>query len=114
MHERSPRFALKFQVVYDDGETFMAGPVVNISESGMFLETVMPLEPGKEVRLTPLLPEQDGVWEIEGVVVRKADYDLDNAFDRTPGMGIRFKDVSSENLAQIRRLIASKGKKREG
>lgn len=70
MQDRSPRYSLKLQVVYDDGNAFMSGPVVDISESGVFIETVMPLEPGTEVRLTPLLPEEAGLFEIPGTVVR--------------------------------------------
>jgi uncharacterized protein (TIGR02266 family) len=110
VQDRSPRYTLKLQIVYDDGNAFMSGPVVDISESGVFLETVMPLDPGAEVRLTPLLPEDAGLFEILGVVVRKNEYDLDNHFDRTPGMGVRFKDVSPESLAQLRRLF-EKGKR---
>jgi uncharacterized protein (TIGR02266 family) len=105
VQERSPRYALKLQIVYDDGNAFMSGPVVDISESGVFIETVMPLEPGAKVRLTPLLPEESGLFEISGEVVRKNEYDLDNHFDRTPGMGIRFVDISEDGRAQLRRLF---------
>jgi uncharacterized protein (TIGR02266 family) len=105
VQERSPRYVLKLQIVYDDGNAFMSGGVVDISESGVFIETVMPLEPGTEVRLTPLLPEEAGLFEISGVVVRKNEYDLDNHFDRTPGMGIRFKDVTPDAQAQLNRLF---------
>ena len=54
MQDRSPRFSLKLQIVYDDGNAFMSGPVVDMSETGVFIETVMPLEPGTEVRHRPL------------------------------------------------------------
>jgi len=110
LQERSPRYSLKLQIVYDDGNAFMSGPVVDISESGVFIETVMPLDPGVEVRLTPLLPEESGLFEIRGVVVRKNEYDLDNHFDRTPGMGVRFTQVDNDALAQLRKLF-EKGKR---
>jgi hypothetical protein len=105
MQERSPRHHLKFQVVYDDGNAFMSGPVVDISDTGLFIETVMPLEPGTEVRLTPLLPEDVGLFEILGVVVRRQEYDLDNHFDRTPGMGVVFKDITDDARKQLRTLL---------
>ena len=111
VQDRSPRYSLKLQVVYDDGNAFMSGPVVDISESGVFIETVMPLEPGSEVRLTPLLPEEAGLFEILGVVVRKNEYDLDNHFDRTPGMGVRFKDITPDARDQIRKLFEKAKKK---
>ena len=110
--QRSPRYALRLQLVFDDGQNFMSGPVVDISESGVFIETVMPLPTGTNVRITPLVPEEDGLLELEGTVVRKADYDLDNHFDRTPGMGVQFKNVTPELLKQIRGLI-ERGKKKD-
>ena len=53
--ERKPRFSLKLQIVYDDGNSFMSGRVIDMSETGVFIETVMPLEPQTQVRLMPLL-----------------------------------------------------------
>lgn len=104
--ERKPRFQLKLQIVYDDGQSFMSGPVADMSETGVFIETVMPLEPQTRVRLMPLLPDEDGMFELEGVVVRKAEYDLDNHFDRTPGMGIKFVDVTPDQNAAVEKLLA--------
>jgi hypothetical protein len=108
--ERKPRFQLQLQIVYDDGQSFMSGPVADMSETGVFIETVMPLEPQTRVRLMPLLPDEDGMFELEGEVVRKADYDLDNHFDRTPGMGIKFVDLTPDQSAALEKLLA-RGKK---
>jgi PilZ domain len=107
---RSPRYVLKLQIVYDDGNSFMSGPVSNMSDTGVFIETVMPLNAGTKVRLLPLVPEEDGMFEIDGVVTRRVDYDLDNHRERTPGMGIAFKDLSPEQKADLDRLLA-KGSK---
>jgi uncharacterized protein (TIGR02266 family) len=104
---RKKRYNVSFEIVFDDGEGFMSGPVIDISETGCFIETVMPLDAGKRVRLTPLLPGESGIFEIEGEVVRKQDYDLDNHFDRTPGMGIRFVDLDKGHLEHLKRLLAS-------
>jgi len=104
--DRKPRFSLKLQIVYDDGASFMSGPVLDMSETGVFIETVMPLEPGTAVRLMPLVKDDDSsVLELEGEVVRKADYDLDNHFDRTPGMGIRFVDMNDEQRSAIASIL---------
>lgn len=111
---RKPRVTIKLQIVYDDGQSFMSGPVLDLSETGVFIETVMPLSPGTRVRLTPLVTEDDtAVLEIEGEVVRKADYDLDNHFDRTPGMGIRFINVADDQRAAIAAFMA-RGTKKSG
>jgi uncharacterized protein (TIGR02266 family) len=97
--ERKPRVHLKLQIVFDDGTSFMSGPVVDISETGVFIETVMPLQPGARVRMIPLINDEQSMVELEGLVVRKADYDLDENFDRIPGMGVRFVDLSDEQTA---------------
>lgn len=111
--ERKPRFQLKLQIVYDDGASFMSGPVADMSESGVFIETVMPLDPGTRVRLMPLLPDEDNIFEIVGEVVRKADYDLDNHFDRTPGMGIRFVDLEADQRSALAELL-KRGRQQSG
>jgi hypothetical protein len=109
---RSPRFSLKLQIIYDDGNSFMVGPVADMSDSGVFIETVMPLSPGTDVRLMPLSPEQNGNFEFEGKVVRKADYDLDNHFDRIPGMGVQFINLSAAQKRDLQTLL-DKGKKKD-
>jgi c-di-GMP-binding flagellar brake protein YcgR len=103
---RAPRYPLTFQIVYDDAEGFMTGPVVDISETGCFVETVMPLKPGMKVRMTPLVDDKSKLFEIEGEVVRKNDYDLDNHFDRTPGMGIRFINVDELTRTHLVELFS--------
>ena len=109
--ERKPRVPLKLQVIYDDGQSFMSGPVIDISETGLFSETVMPLPPGTLVRVTPLTSDTETALDFEGEVVRKADYDLDNHFDRIPGMGIRFVNVGDEERKTISQLVGrGKGK----
>lgn len=107
--ERKKRYQMSLEIVYDDGEGFMSAPVVDISESGCFVETVMPLDPGTRVRLTPLLPTDAGVHELDGEVVRKNEYDLDNHFDRVPGMGIRFVDADAEQIEKLRALLEKQG-----
>jgi uncharacterized protein (TIGR02266 family) len=104
--ERKPRFStVQFDVVYDDGEGFMSAKVLDLSESGVFLETVMPLSPGTRVRMTPLLPEETGLFELDGEVVRKEDYDDGRMMERPAGMGIRFLDVSAQQLDRLLRLL---------
>ena len=103
--ERKKRYQLNMDVVYDDGEGFMCGPCIDVSESGIFIETVMPLTPATKVRVIPLLPEKAGMFEFEGEVVRQNDYDLDNHFDRTPGMGIRFIDPDPEQVTVLRKYL---------
>lgn len=107
--QRKTRFAVNFEVVFDDGEGFMSGPLVDISETGCFIETVMPPEPGKRVRITPLVPGDVGIFEFEGEVVRKNDYDLDEHFDRIAGVGVRFVDADPDQLKKLREYLETAG-----
>jgi uncharacterized protein (TIGR02266 family) len=105
--ERAERYSLRFPVAYDDGEGLMTGYVVDLSESGLFIETVMPLEAGRTVRITPLLPETAGIFELEVAVVRAFEYDPDVLMKRPPGMGVRFTSLSDEEKANLRQLFAA-------
>lgn len=104
--ERKPRYSnLRFHVAYDDGEGFMTATVFNISETGVFLETTMPLSPGKSVQLTPLLSESAGLFELDGEVVRTEESEGDG-LGRPNGMAVRFVGLSDELSAQLRALLA--------
>ncbi len=103
--DRSIRYDMKFEVVFDDGEAFMAGPVVNVSETGLYIETTMPPPAGTLVRITPLLPESAGLFEFEAEVVRKNDLDYDEHFDRIPGMGLRFVNMSDDEKSHLKTLL---------
>ncbi len=105
MHSRAERFKVDFRVVWDDGESYFTGPVMNFSETGLFIETAMPVPAGRKVTIIPLV---DGValFELQGTVVREVPEDLDNAPDRTTGMGVNFIDIKPEQVAELRRMIA--------
>ena len=106
--ERKTRYSLPVRIAYDDGESFMTADVVNISETGVFLETVMPLKPGTRVTLSPLVEDELGVGELTGEVVRKEDHDPDD-ITNVPGMGIRFVDVDEEAIARLREHLEEEG-----
>jgi hypothetical protein len=101
---RSERHKVRFKLVYDDGDTFNAGTVRDVSETGLFLETALPLAKGTDVTLTPL--ESDELFEARGKVVRVEEYDGGNP----GGMGIEFTDLSEAErknvVSMIRRLEA--------
>jgi len=52
-----------------------------------------------------LLNDEQSMFELQGIVARKADYDLDNHFDRTPGMGVRFTDLNDEQRTFLADLL---------
>ena len=101
---RAKRHQVRFKLVYDDGNTFNAGRVADVSSSGLFLETALPLPVGTKVRLTPLeRAAQDGLFNIEAEVVRAVPYA--DASDQPAGMGLAFLNLSPEQCEQVVALI---------
>lgn len=109
---RSPRYQVAgMNIIYDTGESFWAGPVVDVSESGLFIETHHELAIGTRVILVPDLPECDDAlpFEIPAEVARVNEVDLDNHFDRTPGIAFRLVELSNAELNEVRQFLKSHG-----
>ncbi len=109
--ERAPRFRVGgLRVIYDTGDAFWSGPVVDVSESGIFVETAHSLPPGTMVTLMPDTPEEDQLpFELRAVVVRSNEYDLEQHWDRTPGIAFRLEGLSAESFAQLRAFLHAHG-----
>ena len=111
----APRYkVVKLNIVYDTGEEFWSGPVVDASETGIFVETVHQLEPGSRVTV---LPEMGGdeeasemlPFELTAEVVRINEYDIDNRWDQTPGIAFLWVDMTDEQKAQLRQFLQVQG-----
>lgn len=101
---KSERHRVRFHLVYDDGSSFNAGTVHDVSEGGLFLETALPLSVGTEVTLTPV-GEGQSLFEVRARVMRTVSYDPARMQDDAAGMGLQFLDLSSEERARVVRLI---------
>jgi len=108
---RAPRFKVEnLRVVYDTGEEFWSGPVVDMSESGIFVETRHELPAGTKVTIIPDLPDDQQLpFEIQAEVVRTSDYDPDEHWDRTPGIAFRLTGLSVQQFDQLRRFLKARG-----
>ena len=109
---RAPRYAVGgLRVIYDTGDGFWSAPVIDMSESGLFVETTHELAPGKRVIINFDLAEDEEQlpFEIHGVVVRFNEYNLDEHWDRTPGIAFHLEGLSDENFAQLHEFLASHG-----
>ena len=70
---RAPRFHVKqLTAIYDTGDSFWSGPVLDASFSGLRIAAVQELSIGTEVSLIPDVPEDDDrlPFEVRGRVVR--------------------------------------------
>ncbi len=108
---RAPRYTVgAFSVIYDTGEAYWSAPVVDVSESGLFVETVHELPVGTHVTLMPEVPQEEQLpFEINAEVVRVSELDLDEHFDRTPGIAFRIGGMSIENYVKLRRFLKEHG-----
>lgn len=100
---RSERHKVRFKLVYDDGETFNAGIVRDVSEGGVFLETALPLPVDTQVRLTPLEVEADDLFDVPARVVRIIPHDP--ASPNPPGMGLEFLEIGDDERERIVKMI---------
>lgn len=108
---RATRFRVGgMKVIYDTGEEFWSGPVVDVSESGMFVETSHELPVG--TRVTLLLDARDDEhlpFEIKAEVARTTSYDTDRNWQRPPGIAFHLVGMRLEDMAQVRDFLHRHG-----
>jgi hypothetical protein len=102
-HRQSERHRIKFKIVYDDGNSFNAGSVSNVSETGLFLETALPLPIGTIVRLMPINHAGSVVFEVNAKVMRSIPYDPTSI--EPAGMGLQFIELTDETRVEVVQMI---------
>ena len=111
----APRYkVVKMTIVYDTGGEFWSGPVVDASETGLFVETVHQLPPGKKVTIFPEVAGNEGAsdslpFELTAEVVRVNEYDLDTKWDETPGIAFLWVGMTDEQKGTIRDFLEKQG-----
>ena len=111
----APRYQIReLTVIYDTGESFWTAPVLDASETGLFAETVHDLSPGTnvyvmfsmsdEVESTTPLP-----FGIEAKVVRINEYDLEQHWDRTPGLAFHWQNMTQDQTLLVRCFLDQHG-----
>ena len=107
---RAERHRIRFKMVFDDGETYSAGYVRDISRTGLFLETASPLPVDSEVRLEPV-DQQDALFEVSARVVRVVESDEPipdaetHVDDGQIGMGLEFLALDGDAQDSIDMMI---------
>jgi hypothetical protein len=104
---RAPRYSLGcLSVVYDSQEKFCSGPVINISATGMVIETSEDLTPGTKVTLLPEGYEDDSrlPFEIRAVVVRPSG----ETSQTQPGLALRFEGLTPSQSALLQHFLRDK------
>ena len=102
---RHPRAPLRVSAECLQNEVSYQHYTVDVSQSGMFVETLSPLPLGTELGLRFGLPRQGAPVLVKGRVVRTVP--PGQASEGNPcGMGIRFTNLSSEDSDKIREFVA--------
>jgi uncharacterized protein (TIGR02266 family) len=102
-----PRISLTFRVRYNtpEGQRFESR-AAGIGGGGLFIESLAPLPVATKLSMEFLLPEKPTEWlAAKGIVAwvcPKADQ-----YTFSPGMGVRFTEVSPEIRNQILELVKS-------
>ena len=108
---RAPRYQVGgMSMVYDTGEAFWSGQVIDASESGVFIETSHELPLGTRVTLMTHLPEDERLpFEVHAEVVRMNEYDPEANYSRPPGLAFRLLGLTPVQFQQLRSFLEERG-----
>ncbi|HEV8662642.1 MAG TPA: PilZ domain-containing protein [Candidatus Methylomirabilis sp.] len=96
------RVPLGVPVNYTVGRWQSQGIIFNLSKTGMFLSTDLPVEAGHRLQLQFILPGVPRLFELSGAIVWTAG----SSGGMTPsGMGVRFHDVDGATEAQLAAFV---------
>ena len=96
------RFSTRLLVDVADGMEESLGAVVNISATGLLLETDADLEPGQHVIISIDVPEQEEPLAVKAEVVRHADPERDGV----EGIGARFLSFAGDGRRRLDEILA--------
>jgi len=101
---RAPLITLKIQV--ENEKRVFFGYAKNISNSGLFIATANPRNPGDRFSLEiPLSPPIDRRIKVECEVVWKRDFSARTSHE--PGMGLKFIALDTHSVKALEDWIAS-------
>jgi type IV pilus assembly protein PilZ len=98
------RIDVSWDVDCETEDTFLYASIRNISELGIFVRTTEPLDIGTRLKLKFSPPRQDEPFSLDGIVqwvnpVRAL------GFNRNPGMGVSFVDITTEDRLRLVEMI---------
>ena len=96
---RRPRVPVEVPVFFDGSESLLVGYTRDLSPSGIFVQTSVPIEIGMRCALAFPLPGREGRVHVIGRIVRTVppEFAGDEAATRVPGMGVEFERFSGRD-----------------
>jgi uncharacterized protein (TIGR02266 family) len=102
------RVPLGLPVNYTVGRWESQGVLFNLSKTGIFLSTDLPVEAGRRVRLQFILPGVPRLFNIAGVIVWTAS----SPDGVTPsGMGVKFLDLDAQTGGELATFVTLEGQR---
>ena len=101
------RHAYETEINLETGSQFFTGFTRDLSAGGLFIATHQILPLGSTLRVKFGVPEIKKQFDIEATVCWVKKY-RDDAPDQTPGMGVRFENVSPEDKEVITDYISTR------
>jgi uncharacterized protein (TIGR02266 family) len=106
-HERrqAPRVLVDLEVDYASEDNYLFAYITDISETGIFVRTTSPEQPGTRLNLR-FRPDDEGPQiEVEGEVIWINPFRPGVADNLHPGMGIRFVALDDELRDRLLELV---------
>ncbi|MFC1609783.1 PilZ domain-containing protein [Myxococcota bacterium] len=111
---RAPRYAVGLTVVCDSDHGVWSGIVVDMSESGVFVQTDETLPVGARATLVPQVEDDAQLpAEMRAVVVRVDDVGLEGT-RAAAGLAFRLVGLSVQHFAQVRAYLRGHGDRTTG
>ena len=101
------RVPLRVMHVKLEGKTkVFFGYADNLSENGMFIQSINPKEAGSRFKISFQLPGSTSTIECMAEVIWKRDFSPSSS--HKPGMGLKFIDMDSDYKDALRRFLEDK------
>jgi type IV pilus assembly protein PilZ len=101
----APRVLVDLEVDYASEENYLFAYITDISETGIFVRTTSPEQPGTHLNLRFRPDGSSSQIEIEGEVIWVNPYRPGAPDNLHPGMGIRFYELDDELRARLLELV---------
>ena len=96
-NRQQPRVPLRIKIDYfKNPGVFLYDYSRNVGRGGIFVETEKPFQPGTELNLSFVLPDQSEPIEVKGKVVWVHEKNAKD-FRGVPGMGVQFENPQGKN-----------------
>ena len=103
---RHPRHDVELDVTMESESNFYMGLTENLSEGGIFIATHVLKPLGTIIGVSFKLPDEQEPIKATGSVRWVREYS--ETSDASPGLGVRFEQLSTEQYQQIHRFLAAR------